>query len=143
VVNVVNELPNNGFDRRTGTLSGSHIGNIFYAQGIIVITNQSSFQDYFTGSYNINFQNEHIIYESEIRCIIKENEYNLSYNPTLVTNYQTGSLKNYATSSDFYPYFTTIGLYNDNNELLMVSKIAKPIMISPNTDMCIIIKYDN
>ena len=106
----------------------------------------------------ISFKNEHIIYENEVRCIIKESEYNVSYNPTLLqykgqyivsgsSGYTlTGSfdstLKGFATGSGFNPYMTTIGLYNDDNDLLMVAKIVKPIVISPDTDMTFIVKYD-
>jgi hypothetical protein len=43
---------------------------------------------------------------------------------------------------NFTPYVTTIGLYNDDNELLMVAKLGKPIMISPDTDMTFIVRYD-
>lgn len=126
----------------------NQIGNIFYAHGLAIITHQSSsYTGLLTGSFatsSISFQNEHIIYENEIRCIIKESDYNISYNPTLITgSYSEGNLKGFATSGSFYPYVTTIGLYNDENELLMVAKLAKPIMLSPNTDMTFIVKYDN
>jgi hypothetical protein len=97
----------------------------------------------YTGSINLAFQNEHNIYENEVRCIINESEFNLSYNPTLVTgSYASGSLLAFATGSTFRPYATAIGLYNDDNELLMVAKVAKPIMMSPDTDMTFIVKYD-
>jgi hypothetical protein len=93
--------------------------------------------------WTISFQNEHIIYENEVKCTVKESEFNLSYNPTLVTgSYASGSLRGFATSASFAPYVTTIGLYNDDNELLMVAKLAKPILVSPNTDMTFIVKYD-
>jgi hypothetical protein len=96
-----------------------------------------------SGSFTLSFQNEHIIYENEVRCIVKESEFNLSYNPTLVTgSYPDGNLRGFATSESFQPYVTSIGLYNDNNELLMVAKLGKPIMISPDTDMTFIVKYD-
>jgi len=96
-----------------------------------------------TGSFTLSFQNEHIIQENEIRCIVRESDYNLSYNPTLVTgSYSGGDLRGFATSGSFQPYVTTIGLYNDDNDLLMVAKLGKPIMISPDTDMTFIVKYD-
>jgi hypothetical protein len=119
-----------------------HIGNIFYAHGLAIITNQSSsYQN--LNSASISFQNEHIIYENEVRCIVKESDYNLSYNPSLVTgSYANGILRSFATGSFFQPYVTTIGLYNDNNELLMVAKLGKPIALSPDTDMTFIVKYD-
>jgi hypothetical protein len=92
---------------------------------------------------SMSFKNEHIIYENEVNCNVKESDFNLSYNASLVTaSYSDGLLYGFATSSSFYPYATTIGLYNDDNELLMVAKFAKPIMMSPNTDMTFIVKYD-
>lgn len=127
-----------------------------------------------TGSFTVSFKNEHTIYENEIRCLVKESDYNLSYNPTLlvsgsqyivsdgnggytltgsidsaVKNFATGSLLvpvsgsvSGATSGYFHPYTTTIGLYDDDNQLLAVAKLGKPIMISPDTDMTFVVKYD-
>jgi len=139
------------------------VGNAFYAHGIIVFTNQSSsYQALSTGS--ILFQNEHIIYENEVRCIVRESDYNLTYNPTILqyggeyitisgsatpsgsiyklTGSFDSTVKDFATGSAFQPYVTTIGLYNDRNELLMVAKLAKPIMLSPDTDTTFIVRYD-
>jgi len=103
----------------------------------------------YSGPFQLSFKNEHIIYENEVRCIIKESEFNLSYNPTLVSgSYESGSLKYFATGSIlpsgsyFTPYVTTLGLYNDNNELLAVAKFSKPMLISPYTDMIFVVKYD-
>ena len=116
----------------------------------------------------ISFQNEHIIYENEVRCIIKESDYNLSFNPTLlkyggqyitpisgsdgykltgsfdstIKDFATGSLEFSGSFTVFQPYVTTIGLYNDEDELLMVAKLAKPIVLSSDTDMTFIVKYD-
>jgi hypothetical protein len=94
----------------------------------------------YSGSFNLSFQNEHIIYENEIKCTVKESEYNLSYNPSLSD--ATSSLYTFAQSASFAPYATAIGLYNDDNDLLMVAKFGKPIIISPNTDITFIVKYD-
>ena len=35
-------------------------------------------------SFNISFQNEVIIYEQNVICHVKDNEFNASYNPTLL-----------------------------------------------------------
>jgi len=125
----------------------AHAGNIFYAHGIAVLTNQdliSHFDVPLTTPLNISFQNEHIIHENEINCIVRESDFNLTYNPTIVTGsyYTTGVVRNFATASAFQPYVTTIGLYNDENDLLMVAKLAKPIVLSSDTDMTFIVKYD-
>jgi hypothetical protein len=85
------------------------------------------------------------VYENYITAKIKENEFNLSYNPSLL---QTSSnafseVKNFATGSDFQPYASTLGLYNDDNELLMVAKFGQPVPISVETDMTFLIRYDS
>jgi len=116
-----------------------------------------------TGSFTISFKNEHIIYENEVRCLVEESDFNLSYNPTLLVSGSqyivtsgsqasgsvytlTGSIdstvKDFATGSTFYTYATTLGLYNDNDELLAVAKFGKPIMMSPDTDITFVVKYD-
>jgi len=97
----------------------------------------------YTGSFTLSFKNEHTVYENEVRCLVKSSDYNLSYNPTLVTgSYESGSLRDFATGSDFYTYATQIGLYDDYNNLLAVAKLGKPIMMSPDTDMTFVVKYD-
>ena len=116
-----------------------------------------------TGSFTISFKNEHIIYENEVRCLVEESDFNLSYNPTLLASGSqyivtsgsqasgsvytlTGSIdstiKDFATGSTFYTYATTLGLYNDNDELLAIAKFGKPIMMSPDTDITFVVKYD-
>jgi hypothetical protein len=107
-------------------------------------------------SFNLSFQNEMIIYEQNVICHVKDNEFNASYNPTLLqsnlfsgNNFYSQSLssplpelKDFATASFFEPYVTTIGLYNEQNDLLAVAKFAQPIPLSQNTDMTFVIRYD-
>lgn len=134
----------NVYDDGYGNLydSNTHIGNIFYAQGLVVITHQS-YQQLFINTFTVNFDNEYIIQENEVRCLVNESDFNLSYNSTLVSgSYLSGSLKDFTTSSYFNPYATQLGLYNDNNELLAIAKFGKPLLISPNTDMTFVVKYD-
>jgi hypothetical protein len=45
-------------------------------------------------------------------------------------------------TSSFSPYVSTIGLYNDAQELLAVAKMAAPTPISANTDMTFLVKFD-
>lgn len=134
----------NIFDDGFGNLydDTTHIGNIIYAQGLLIFTNQSYQLIFSEPSFTLSFKNEHTIYEHEVRCLVRESDFNLSYNPTIVTNYASGSIRGFATSSSFYTYATSLGLYNDNNELLAVAKFGKPILISPDTDMTFVVKYD-
>jgi hypothetical protein len=89
----------------------------------------------------LSFKNEHIIYENEVRCKVGENDFNMSMNPTITFD-NSGSLRDFATSSFFAPYVTTVGLYNNRNELLAVAKLAQPIPLSSTTDTVFVVKYD-
>jgi hypothetical protein len=96
----------------------------------------------FTGSFAMAFDNEHVVYEQMIKCLVKDYEFNYSYNKTLIQSGSEGNLKNFATSSDFQPYVTAVGLYNDANELLAVAKMGQPVPMSRTTDTVFLIRFD-
>ena len=48
----------------------------------------------------------------------------------------------WATGSYFTPYLTTVGLYNDNNDLLAVGKLSTPTPISKFVDTNIYVNFD-
>lgn len=88
----------------------------------------------------INFKNEHTIFENYIKCNIHENEFHLSYNPSLQVN--RGILKSITEIPEFSPYVTTIGLYNDQGDLLMVAKLSTPLKLSKDIETTLLIRYD-
>jgi hypothetical protein len=55
----------------------------------------------------------------------------------------SGVLKDNLTGSDFKPYATCIGLYNERNELLVVGKLAQPYPIPANTDITFVVRWDS
>jgi hypothetical protein len=89
----------------------------------------------------LRFKNEYIVYEQEVRCKVGENDFNFSNNPTITTD-NSGSIAPFATGSDFSPYVTTVGLYNENSELLAVAKLSQAISLSSVTDTTFVIRYD-
>ena len=128
----------------SSSISNVVVGNIIYSHGIITLTNStysSSLINGFTTSSNVtmSFDSTYTIYETQYKCTIRENEFNLSYNPTLLSG---STLYDYATGSFFSPYITTVGLYNENQDLLAVAKLSKPLPGSPTTDTNIIINID-
>ena len=89
----------------------------------------------------ISFMSSYRIYENQYKCAIRENEFNYTQNPSA----RSGSGEFYysfVTGSYFSPYVTTIGLYNDNKELLVVGKLSQPIPISLDTDTTFIVNFD-
>jgi len=136
-------------DGQGNLLSGSiKVGNIIYKAGLVIFTDSGS------GAIN-NFDNpqwesSYTIFETQYKCTIRANEFNYSLNPSLLITYGSGSIlsegkatyKNFVTSSDFSPFVTTVGLYNDNQELLAVAKLTQPLQTSQTTDTTILINLD-
>ena len=62
---------------------------------------------------------------------------------SFASSYQaTQWAENFVTHSQFAPYITTIGLYNDLNELLVVGRMSKPIKNDPEMDMSFVLRFD-
>ena len=107
-----------------------------------------------TVPYNLGLTSETTIYVNEVKCRVLENDFNYSQNPS-VFKYRTvitgspalpfyssstaiitdGTLIDNVTGSSFNPYATTVGLFNESNELLVVGKLATPYPIPENTDI--------
>lgn len=88
-----------------------------------------------------SFSSSRTLYETQYKVTLEESEFNYTLNPSLITG-SNGEVKPLATGSDFTPYITTIGLYNDNQELVAVGKLAKPLATSKTTDTTILINLD-
>jgi len=185
------------FARRSSSLSGSNvvvgdaIGNIFYDQGFIVITDTGSKYGNVaklegTDGFELELQGTKTIREYEFLCNIQEHEYNATdnisategysgsqligsdltmlyeespvtqisgaaYNNILRTEeYHTGSIykpagryQNFVTHSNFNPYISSVGLYNDQKELLAVAKLSRPIKKPKDYDISFTIRFDN
>ena len=93
---------------------------------------------------SVSFRNVHPIFENEYHCTVEEDEYNFTLNPTVRKRkaIDHGELANFATGSNFKPYVTTIGLYNDQGDLLVVGKTSQAIRMSDETDTTFVVKFD-
>jgi len=142
-------------------------GDVIYEHGIIIITSDGApyTGPYGSGSYggavygvntvnlinslatgsNItcSFSSSFNIYEAQYKCTIRENEFNFSQNPTIISgSSNSGVVYNFATGSYFSPYVTTVGLYDNNYNLLAVAKLAQPLPTSAVTDTSILVNLD-
>jgi hypothetical protein len=68
-------------------------------------------------------------------------EFNFSNNPTFVTG-STGQFVNSSFERDPKVYITSVGLYDDANELLAVAKTSQPIAKSFDKEIAIKVKLD-
>jgi hypothetical protein len=133
-------------DGQGNITSGSNIvGNIIYQHGMIILTTGSSDDiSVFTTGSNVtcSFSSSYSLYETQYKCTIRENEFNFSQNPTLLSGSSDDTVYSFVTSSYFAPYITTVGLYDDNKNLVAVGKLAQPLPSSRTTDMTIYVNID-
>jgi len=73
--------------------SGSLVGNIFYNDGIIVITETGSYSSVATSNgtngFNLKFNSSQTIYEREYVCVVDENEFQHTTNKSLKVGYSS------------------------------------------------------
>jgi len=136
-----------------------YVGNIFYQNGLATITHPQYQvvlggvgdlivgKSFAVGEDHINqlkFQGSHLIYENEYQCTIDEYEFNDTTNISArkIKSRDSGDIADFATSSLFKPYITTVGLYNENNELLVVGKLGQPVRTSDETDTTFVLRWD-
>ena len=162
------------------------IGNVFYKQGLIVMTSTGSrYLNAFTGDmdngFTLNYRSTHTIYQHEYRVVSPAGRHNSTLNPSATLGRSgsfsvgegiskkdytffppgdnpsggfnsTGSFKsfyeatqfyeNFVTHSEFRPYISTIGLYNDAGELLVVGRTSHPIKNDDKMDMSFVVRFD-
>ena len=171
-------------------------GNVFYNQGIIVLTKNSNTK--LLNNWEVSYKSTQTIYEHEYLLISNEDEFNVSTNPTAVveidreTEFITGSdnkiykvttnpgvkyirkkstlengdtldyrytssvsqsvfagFEHYDVSSSvdsvgsfLLPFITTIGLYDDDCQLVAVAKLPQPIKSESDIPVNFIIRFD-
>jgi len=159
--------------------TASFAGNVYYEQGILILTNTGSkFIDVGTGKssdgFNLEYKAQVTINEYSYFCVIGENEFNSSTNisttfeqsgsinvsgsdawaffPPGDAKYQSGSYKhhyqqatryeNFVTHSEFRPYVTKVGLYNDFDELIAIGQLSAPIKNEKDLALGFVVRFD-
>ena len=118
------------------------VGNVIYTHGQIIITDKTLatyYNSYVDGI--LSWKSNLPIYTHNYHCKIKTAEFNHTLNKTALDTL-TGEKTGNVSGSYFQPYITTVGLYNDANELIAVAKMGQPLPKSADTDMSIVVKLD-
>jgi hypothetical protein len=180
-----------------GAAGVSKIGNIFYTQGLVVITRNVN--DLLIGDWDLTYKSTKTIYEHEYLLIAEQDEFNVSQNPSAIVTeggeystftdtsnnthrvYTTQPIKyirkksilengdeldyrytssvsssthfagfeHYdlsssidSTGSFLSPFITTIGLYDDNCDLVAVAKLPQPIKSERDLTVNFIVRFD-
>jgi hypothetical protein len=175
---------------------GIKIGNVFYNQGLVVLTRDSA--EKLQNEWQLDYKSTQTIYEHEYLLIVNQDEFNVSTNPSAVVNVgreteryittdgktqmvvkNTGvnyirkkSILENGTELDFrytssvnpnvfagfehyelsssvdragsflLPFITTIGLYDDDCQLVAVAKLPQPIKSESDIPVNFIIRFD-
>ena len=130
----------------------NHVGNIFYEHGMVVLTPPkgdgfptSFYHNIDTDDFELDFKGTHVVTEHIYLCQVLDSEFSITQNPTTLEpasaslGYITSSL---VDNSYFSPYITTVGLYNESNELLAVGKMARPIKKPIDYDITFMVRFD-
>ena len=90
--------------------------------------------------YDISFNNTVELNSTIYFCRADHNEFNYSANPTYLSASQI-RVKNNSTDTPV-SYFTTVGLYSADNELLAVAKLSEPLRKDPTQNYTIRVRLD-
>ena len=137
-----------------GELGGEKYGEAVFGFDDYGPTNDLNFVNNFisTNEITCSFSSSYDILETQYKCTINANEFNYSLNPSLLSSSLRGQNKildsgsytysDFVTSSEFSPFVTSVGLYNNNKELVAIGKLAQPLPTSQTTDTTIFINID-
>lgn len=138
-------------------LQTNRVGNVFYDEGIIIISDsrpkyknimmgRTGNLDYSGSLYgwNLSFKGTQTIYEHSVICKIREKDFNMTLNPSIRVGdtVESSIPKSFVTGSNWTPYITTIGLYNDDYQLVAIAKLASPIPKRDDIPLNFIVRFD-
>lgn len=124
----------NGFNTVTGSnIAGDNAWKLYTAISGAMVDNRTD--NAFTA------RNEETVSSTHYFVRAKNAEYNFSNNPSFTTG-SVGEFKQPTFIEDPKVYMTTIGLYNDRQELLAVAKLSQPVQKSFSTETLVKVKLD-
>ena len=87
-------------------------------------------------------QSEETVASDFIFCRARNAEFNYSVNPSFSVSASAGSILYNDFIQNPVTYITSVGMYNDNNELLAVAKLSKPLKKDFTKEALIRVKLD-
>ena len=124
-------------------LQTNHVGNVFTKQGIAVVsTPDYRYNTLITTDFSsVDYRSTVTINELSVVAKLDAGDFNMSTNLTLTKDNDV-TYQPFVSGSDFAPYITTIGLYDDAGQLLAIGKMAQVIRKRDDVDMNFLIRID-
>ena len=117
--------------------TASGVGNDANGKFLTAISGAASYNS----TYGFQARNEEEITSTFYYIRVKNADYNFSNNPTFTTG-SLGALQHASMIKDPKTYITTVGMYNDKQELLATAKLSKPLLKSFDREALIKVKLD-
>lgn len=131
-------------------LNGAALSGSFIAGGIALPISESSdgqstinvnnVYDAIVNGGSFTLQSQETISSNYVFVRVRNSEFNYSTNPSNITG--SGELKWDIMVNTPQAYMTSVGLYNDNNDLLAVAKLSKPLLKDFTKEALVRIKLD-
>ena len=93
-----------------------------------------------SGAKSFTLQSQETVSSRYFFTRVKNNEFNYTTNPSVIND--SGSLLYDTLIDNPQTYMTTVGMYNDNNELLAVAKLSRPLIKDFTKEALIRVKLD-
>ena len=123
-------------------LQTANVGNVFSKHGVVVISSPDyRYNNILNTPFTSSYRSTVTINEFSVLTKLDAGDFNMSTNLTLTRDDDSTYLP-FVSGSDFAPYITTIGLYNDSGQLLAIGKLAQPIKKRNDVDMNFLIRID-
>ena len=87
-----------------------------------------------------SLQSEETISSNFVFVRVRNSEFNYSTNPSNITG--SGELRHDIMINSPQAYITTVGLYNDSNDLLAIAKLSRPLLKDFTKEALVRIKLD-
>jgi YD repeat-containing protein len=135
-------LPDIGVILLNGQALDSHLTSLNFLTGSADTNGSNNAKLYAAidrgDSFKLN--SEETISSNYIFVRVRNSEFNYSNNPSNITG--SGELRHNSMVNNPQAYITSVGLYNDNNDLLGVAKLSKPLLKDFTKEALIRIKLD-
>jgi len=92
--------------------------------------------------YGFTLQSQETVASDFVFCRARNAEFNYSVNPSFSVSASAGSILYNEFIQNPSTYITSVGMYNDNNELLAVAKLSKPLKKDFTKEALIRVKLD-
>jgi len=121
-------------------LTGSNTPAFNYITGSTTAYNHTKLYNAIVSGSNFQLKSSETVSARYFFTRIKNSEYNYTTNPSIID--ANGNLNYTTLINNPQTYITTVGMYNDNNELLAVAKLSKPLVKDFTKEALIRVKLD-